>query len=337
MVYSEDAPVVSIPFAHENSIWDIQWHPVGHIVATASNDHTTKFWCRNRPGDAMGDKYNSGLNMEYDIGITAAHGMQTGGAVKLNLPGMSEGPTRNIAEPRPIQEVPTRKPPPEQYTCNRCSTKGHWLEDCPNKDKPGGPPPANYVCKRCMVPGHYISACPMGNIPPDNYTCHRCKQKGHWKQDCPLDSNPALEHARQLKAAIGPAPMELSTGSAMGTFQTEQSNNGGHGRPPDNYTCHRCKQKGHWKQHCPNAQVRGGNDNSGLPPPDNYSCHRCNQKGHWIQDCPTDPKNANPRGQLNRNPGGLLGAPPPLGGLLGGPPPRQNKRKLDDSYDSRRR
>lgn len=37
--------------AHEGSIWDLDWHPVGHILASGSNDHTTKFWCRNRPND----------------------------------------------------------------------------------------------------------------------------------------------------------------------------------------------------------------------------------------------------------------------------------------------
>jgi hypothetical protein len=34
------------------------WHPVGHILTTGSNDHTVKFWSRNRTGDSMRDKYN---------------------------------------------------------------------------------------------------------------------------------------------------------------------------------------------------------------------------------------------------------------------------------------
>ena len=29
----------------------MQYHPLGHILVTASNDHTTRFWCRERPGD----------------------------------------------------------------------------------------------------------------------------------------------------------------------------------------------------------------------------------------------------------------------------------------------
>jgi WD40 repeat protein len=44
-----------IPQAHDDTaVWDIAWHPLGHVVATASNDHTVKFWARNRPGDPLG-------------------------------------------------------------------------------------------------------------------------------------------------------------------------------------------------------------------------------------------------------------------------------------------
>lgn len=42
-------------------IWSFSWHPLGHILATGSNDQATKFWSRNRPGDSMRDRYNLGL------------------------------------------------------------------------------------------------------------------------------------------------------------------------------------------------------------------------------------------------------------------------------------
>ena len=44
--------------AHEQIIWDFAWHPLGHILASSSNDQTTRFWTRNRPGDDMNDQYN---------------------------------------------------------------------------------------------------------------------------------------------------------------------------------------------------------------------------------------------------------------------------------------
>lgn len=55
----QNDPVASVPCAHQSALWDLDWHPMGHILATCSNDHTTKFWTRQRPGDPMDDKYSS--------------------------------------------------------------------------------------------------------------------------------------------------------------------------------------------------------------------------------------------------------------------------------------
>lgn len=49
-----EAPAAKIPFAHDMAIWDLQWHPAGHMLATASNDRQTKFWARNRLGSTAG-------------------------------------------------------------------------------------------------------------------------------------------------------------------------------------------------------------------------------------------------------------------------------------------
>ena len=43
-------PAHRIPHAHDSSIWSIDWHPLGHILATGSNDHYTRFWSRSLPG-----------------------------------------------------------------------------------------------------------------------------------------------------------------------------------------------------------------------------------------------------------------------------------------------
>lgn len=42
--------------AHDSVVWSIDWHPLGHILASGSNDHTVKFFTRNRLGDPMTDK-----------------------------------------------------------------------------------------------------------------------------------------------------------------------------------------------------------------------------------------------------------------------------------------
>lgn len=57
LLFRTDEPHGEIA-AHESSVWTLAWHPVGHILCSGSNDHTTKFWCRNRPGDTIKDKYN---------------------------------------------------------------------------------------------------------------------------------------------------------------------------------------------------------------------------------------------------------------------------------------
>ncbi|TKS79252.1 repeat-containing protein WDC146 [Collichthys lucidus] len=65
--------VGGMEMAHEGMIWSLAWHPLGHILCSGSNDHTSKFWTRNRPGDKMRDRYNLNLlpgmsedGMEYD-------------------------------------------------------------------------------------------------------------------------------------------------------------------------------------------------------------------------------------------------------------------------------
>ena len=49
-----DEPGAKVPFAHDMAIWDMKWHPAGHLLATGSNDRQTKFWARNRFGSVEG-------------------------------------------------------------------------------------------------------------------------------------------------------------------------------------------------------------------------------------------------------------------------------------------
>jgi WD40 repeat protein len=46
----QDEPAAKLPFAHDMAIWELQWHPAGHMLATGSNDRQTKFWARPRFG-----------------------------------------------------------------------------------------------------------------------------------------------------------------------------------------------------------------------------------------------------------------------------------------------
>lgn len=37
--------------AHDSAVWGVEWHPLGHLLASFSQDMYTKFWCRARPGE----------------------------------------------------------------------------------------------------------------------------------------------------------------------------------------------------------------------------------------------------------------------------------------------
>lgn len=55
-------PAHRIPHAHDSSIWSLDWHPLGHILASGSNDHYTRFWSRSQPGltTCFKDQYHLG-------------------------------------------------------------------------------------------------------------------------------------------------------------------------------------------------------------------------------------------------------------------------------------
>lgn len=48
-----EVPIHTIEDAHESNVWSLQWHPLGHLLASGSNDHTTRFWSRGRPGEQV--------------------------------------------------------------------------------------------------------------------------------------------------------------------------------------------------------------------------------------------------------------------------------------------
>ncbi|CAI9102749.1 OLC1v1001068C1 [Oldenlandia corymbosa var. corymbosa] len=81
-VVGQDTPQVEISSGHDNSVWDLAWHPIGYILCSGGNDHATKFWCRNRPGDQSREKSSAGFG-EQNSGL---------GSRMPTYPGL-EGPT----------------------------------------------------------------------------------------------------------------------------------------------------------------------------------------------------------------------------------------------------
>ncbi|CAI6334753.1 unnamed protein product [Periconia digitata] len=64
-------PAHSIQYAHDFTVWTLDWHPLGHILASGSNDRVTRFWTRPRPGDT------SFMNDKHHIGQAAAEAQGT--------------------------------------------------------------------------------------------------------------------------------------------------------------------------------------------------------------------------------------------------------------------
>lgn len=44
-------PYHIIPHAHEKAINTLEYHPLGHLLASAGADRSARFWCRGRPND----------------------------------------------------------------------------------------------------------------------------------------------------------------------------------------------------------------------------------------------------------------------------------------------
>ena len=55
-------PAHKLQHAHDFAVWSLDWHPVGHLLASGSNDRVTRFWARPEPGekDFYKDKYHIG-------------------------------------------------------------------------------------------------------------------------------------------------------------------------------------------------------------------------------------------------------------------------------------
>eukprot|EP00191_Tetraselmis_sp_GSL018_P015311 CAMPEP_0177593176 /NCGR_PEP_ID=MMETSP0419_2-20121207/8992_1 /TAXON_ID=582737 /ORGANISM="Tetraselmis sp., Strain GSL018" /LENGTH=438 /DNA_ID=CAMNT_0019084169 /DNA_START=152 /DNA_END=1465 /DNA_ORIENTATION=- len=93
-----ERPQAEIRNAHDMHIWSMAWHPMGHMLSTGSNDYSTKFWGRARPGDIWRDRRQqeeamarseSGVESSRLLGPRSSSGMPT--VPGLNIPGIAGG------------------------------------------------------------------------------------------------------------------------------------------------------------------------------------------------------------------------------------------------------
>lgn len=146
-----DKEVGGMEQAHDSVVWSLSWHPLGHILASGSNDHTCKFWTRNRPGDKMRDKYNLNLlprgvhgeENEYDESETSASIPGFGGLADAtpsdSIPGLEDVPRAlhrdNHQQPHPNRKVPYSKPVPKQFA-DQWAERPNFQHQQPNLNFP---------------------------------------------------------------------------------------------------------------------------------------------------------------------------------------------------------
>ncbi|KAL3067768.1 hypothetical protein OYC64_022168 [Pagothenia borchgrevinki] len=161
--------VGGMEMAHEGMIWSLAWHPLGHILCSGSNDHTSKFWTRNRPGDKMRDRYNLNLlpgmsedGMEYDDvdmnSVASIPGMgipdqlkaameqeqssKEAPEVEMSIPGLDWGMDEVMGKDSkkvPQKKVPYAKPIPAQFQQAWADNKVPMMPPGGDKERKGDP------------------------------------------------------------------------------------------------------------------------------------------------------------------------------------------------------
>lgn len=96
-------PAHKVSYAHDFAIWSLDWHPLGHILASGSNDRATRFWSRPRPGE------RSYVDDRWHIGQTAAEAQGTWKRTGERAARDEEEEAEDEAEGLVDQQMPSRQ------------------------------------------------------------------------------------------------------------------------------------------------------------------------------------------------------------------------------------
>ncbi|GAB6019765.1 WD repeat-containing protein 33 [Chamberlinius hualienensis] len=251
-----DKEVGCMEQAHDSIVWALDWHPLGHILCSGSNDHTCKFWTRNRPGDKMRDKYN--LNIlpggkdeeaaEYDdvvtvpsipgMGLEHVQSLNSKSMEQLeveaevqNIPGLDFGneepPSANDKTPV-IKKMPYAKPISKQFQQHWMETKRPLLvspssNNNNNNNNRLSPPPPDIPRGPPSVPANYPPRM-MGTSdqhgpppPPQRPPPPSSVQQQQWRPSHPFPSYP--DGSTSSDGGPGSPPRSNFPGSQGGGYQ----------------------------------------------------------------------------------------------------------------------
>ncbi|XP_063240646.1 pre-mRNA 3' end processing protein WDR33 [Bacillus rossius redtenbacheri] len=147
-----DKEVGGIEQAHDSIVWTLAWHPMGHILCSGSNDHSSKFWTRNRPGDSMTDKYNlnttpaglpgideldmdepaviPGMGPEDKVDVEA-------GPEVASIPGLDMAEAQDDKTKASQKKVPYSKPIPRNFQAQWNETGHSMIDESRDDDEAG--------------------------------------------------------------------------------------------------------------------------------------------------------------------------------------------------------
>lgn len=100
-IHGSSSPVESLPLAHEGPVWSLAWHPMGHLFVSASNDYSTRFWSRARPGDTSFSDL-----LPKRVGLGAENAAAVG-------PTPPAGKTEDVLQAGIFAQLPAPPPTPE--------------------------------------------------------------------------------------------------------------------------------------------------------------------------------------------------------------------------------
>ena len=135
-------PLGSLVGAHDGYVWTLDWHPLGHLLASGAADCSVRFWTRHRPGDTLQDRYTLGRAAAEALGIVdgAAGGAGLGANDDRSdeeeeaLPGLGGDVQADL---RPRMDLGRGQGPPHMG--------GHWPPSLPHGPSRSGmgrmPPP----------------------------------------------------------------------------------------------------------------------------------------------------------------------------------------------------
>ncbi|OCF34736.1 polyadenylation factor subunit 2 [Kwoniella heveanensis BCC8398] len=84
-------PITSLASAHEDAVFSLSFHPLGHVLCSGSKDFTARFWQRARPvGGHENDRWHLGEERAMGLKMEMESGSGWGDRAKKNLPNQQQ-------------------------------------------------------------------------------------------------------------------------------------------------------------------------------------------------------------------------------------------------------